>query len=426
MSEVKKLDVVTGFSTENSPKVILPPTGGEIGLTETEQLVQDNVRRFASEIMRPVGIKLDKMSPEEVIAEGSPYWAMLAQFAELGLSPSTLAEMSREEQGRLLPIVYEELGWGDSGLAISLAASALASLMSHYYENQDMIDLTEGKLGCWAITEPDHGSDILDYNRENVYPGSDYGRPNCAVILDGDELLINGQKSAWVSNGVIAQVAILFAACDAGDGVSTRNGAIVIVPLDAEGVSRGKPLDKVGQRALNQGEVYFDNVRVSSNHLLVGPEGYEKGTYEILAEANMIMGAIFTGQARAAYELAVQYVNERKAGGTLLRNHQYTKHRIFEMFRKVEASRALNRRAYNYNFNAPVPAIQMSIASKVTGTQAALDVCSEALQIHGGNGLTREYPLEKMWRDARASLVEDGCNEVLGMKAGGYLTNIDA
>lgn len=412
--------------SNKSPKVILPPTGGEIGLTEMEQAIQDSVRRFATEVMRPVGIKLDEMSPEEVIAEDSPYWPMLGQFAELGLTPSVLAEMPREEQGRLIPIIYEELGYGDSGLAISLAAGSLASLMANHYQNQKMIDLTEGKLGCWAITEPDHGSDILDYNRQNVYPGSDYGRPNCTVTIDGDALVINGQKSAWVSNGVIAQVAVLFAACDNGKGASSREGAIVVVPLDAEGVSRGKPLEKIGQRALNQGEIYFDNVRLSKDHLLVGPEGYEEGTYSILAEANMVMGAIFTGQARAAYELAVQYVNERKAGGTLLKNHQYTKHRIFEMFRKVESSRALNRRAYHYNFNASVPAIQMSIASKVTGTQASLDVCSEALQVFGGNGLTKEYPLEKMWRDARASLIEDGCNEVLGMKAGGYLTNIEA
>ena len=412
--------------SSNSPKVILPPTGAEIGLDEMEQSIQDNVRRFALEVMRPAGIQLDEMSPEEVIAEDSPYWQVLGQFAELGLTPSVLSEMSREEQGRLIPIVYEELGYGDSGLAITLAAGSLASLMAHHYQNQKMIELTEGKLGCWAITEPDHGSDILDYNRQNAHPGSEYGRPNCVVTIDGDELVINGQKSAWVSNGVTAQVAVLFAACDAGSGVDTRNGAVVVVPLDAPGVTRGKSLDKVGQRALNQGEVYFDNVRISKDHLLVGPEGYETGTYAILAEANMVMGAIFTGQARAAYELAVQYTNERKVGGTLLKNHQYTKHRVFEMFRQVEASRALNRRAYTYNFNAPVPAIQVSIASKVTATQTALDVCNEALQIFGGNGLTKEYPLEKMWRDARASLIEDGCNEVLGMKAGGYLTNIEA
>ncbi|QCY09449.1 acyl-CoA dehydrogenase [Pseudomonas sp. MPC6] len=408
-----------------SPKVILPPTGGEIGLTEIEQAIQDNVRRFAIEVMRPTGIKLDELSPDEAIAADSPYWLMLGQFAELGLTPSVLAEMPREEQGRLIPIIYEELGYGDSGLAVSLAAGSLVSLMAHHYQNQAMIELSEGKLGCWAITEPDHGSDTLDYNRQNVYPGSDYDRPNCTVTIDGDELVINGQKSAWVSNGVIAQVAVLFAACDSGSGVDARNGAIVVVPLDEPGVSRGKSLDKVGQRALNQGEVYFENVRLSKTHLLVGPEGYEAGTYAILADANMVMGAIFTGQARAAYELAVQYTNERKVGGTLLKNHQYTKLRIFEMFRKVEASRALNRRAFHYNFNAPVPAIQISIASKVTATQAALDVCSEALQVFGGNGLTKEYPLEKMWRDARASLIEDGCNETLGMKAGGYLTEIE-
>ena len=411
----------------SSPKVILPPTGGQWGLTEEEIAVQDTVRRFAKEVMRPIGIELDKLSPEEVIAEGSRYWEMLGQFAELGLKPSAFADMPRSDQARLIPIVYEELGYGDSGLGISLAAGSLASLVSHYAENQAMIDLTEDKLGCWAITEPDHGSDILDYNRENAYPieSYNYGKPNCVVKLDGDDIVINGQKAAWVSNGVVAQVAILFAACDSGDGPDPRRGATVIVPLDAPGVSRGRPLDKVGQRALNQGEVYFDNVRLSKDHILYGPDGYEASTYAILAEANMIMGALFVGQARASYELAVEYANERRVGGTLMRNHQYTKHRIFKMFSQIECARAMVFRAYHHNFNAPVPAIQLSVCAKVAGTQAAYEVGSEALQMHGGNGLTKEYPLEKMWRDARASMIEDGTNETLGMKAGGYLLNID-
>ncbi len=409
----------------SSPKIILPPTGGQWGLGEEAQAIQDVVRRFAQDVMRPIGLQLDKMSPEEVVAEGSPFYDMWAQFAELGLKPSVFADYSREDQSVLFPLVYEELGYGDSGLGISLAAGALASLISHYAGNQAMIDLTEDKIGCWAITEPDHGSDCLDYNRENHYPTGDYGKPNCVVTLDGDDLVINGQKSAWVSNGVVADVAILFTACDSGDGPDPHRGATLIVPLDAPGVSCGKPLDKVGQRALPQGEVFFDNVRLSKEHLLYGPDEYEASTYTILAEANMIMGALFTGQARASYELAVQYANERKAGGTLLRNHQYTKHRIFQMFRQVETARAMTYRAYRYNFNAPTPAIQLSVCAKVTATQSAYDVSSEAMQIFGGNGLTKEYPLEKMWRDARASMIEDGTNETLGMKAGGYLLNVD-
>lgn len=409
----------------SSPKVILPPTGGQLGLPEEAIAIQDMVRKFAKEVMRPIGIELDKMSPEDVIAEGSPYWSMLGQFAELGLKPSAFAEVSRAEQSVLFPLIYEELGYGDSGLAISLAAGSLASLVSHTAGNQAMIDLCEDKLGCWAITEPDHGTDILDYNRENQYADGEYGTPNCVVTYEGDEIVINGQKSAWVSNGTVAQVCILFAACDSGNGPDTRKGTTVIVPLDAPGVTRGKPLDKVGQRALPQGEIYFDNVRLSKEHILYGPDEYEASTYTILAEANMIMGAVFTGQARASYELTVEYANERKAGGTLLRNHQYTKHRVFKMFSQVECARAMVFRAYNYNFNAPELAIQLSVCAKVAATQAAVDVGSEAIQMYGGNGLTREYPLEKMWRDARASMIEDGTNETLGMKAGGYLLNIE-
>lgn len=146
----------------------------------------------------------------------------------------------------------------------------------------------------------------------------------------------------------------------------------------------------------------------------------------IHALANGLMGAIFTGCARAAYELALDYAHERRAGGVKIIRHQSVAHRLFHMFRKVEASRALTRRVVEYNFEkSPDFCLHAAMTSKITGTQTSFEVASDALQIFGGNGMTREYPLEKLLRDARASLIEDGCNEILAIKGGFLLADKD-
>ena len=190
-----------------------------------------------------------------------------------------------------------------------------------------------------------------------------------------------------------------------------------MIPLDLPGVSRGKALDKIGQRALNQGEIFFDDVRVPRSFMAVPPEAYDQAAELVLTNANTGMGTLFGGLARAALELAVNYAKERKQGGVPIIQHQSVRGRLFEMFRRVEAARALNRDVVCSNaLNGP--RLEYAIASKVTSTQTAFDVASEALQIFGGNGTSREYPIEKLFRDARASMIEDGCNYVLGQLAG--------
>jgi alkylation response protein AidB-like acyl-CoA dehydrogenase len=132
-----------------------------------------------------------------------------------------------------------------------------------------------------------------------------------------------------------------------------------------------------------------------------------------LSTANAAMGAMFTGVARAAYEEALQYAKLRVQGGQPLFEHQLIKHKLFAMFTKIEAARALSRAAMIYNYNNTPPNVEYSIASKVFCTQTAYEVASEAIQIFGGNGLAREYPVEKFFRDARAGMIEDGANDSL-------------
>jgi acyl-CoA dehydrogenase len=404
----------------------LGPLGAEPEFSDTEQAVHESVHRYAEEVLRPVGIKLDRMTPEKVIAADSPYWEARKKFLDLGFSVEALFGFEPAERAKTMCILFEELGWGDSGFAISFGAGLLPALMSTVLGNTFLAKCTpDSKLGCWAITEPDHGSDMLDANRVTFHTQGNYGHPNCIATLRGDEVIINGQKSAWVTNGTIAEVCILYCAADSGSGPDTRRGCTMIVPLDAKGVSRGKPLDKLGQRALPQGEIFFDNVTLSKDHILAGPDQYVDAVYTVLTFANTIMGITFTGCARAAYELALAYAHERKQGGVPIIRHQSVAYRLFHMFRKVEAARALTRRIAHYTFASPQPSLQAAMMAKITATQTAFEVASDALQIFGGNGLTHEYPIEKILRDARASLLEDGCNEMLAIKGGYFLIDPD-
>jgi alkylation response protein AidB-like acyl-CoA dehydrogenase len=354
-----------------------------------------------------------------VIAKDSILWEVFEKHGELGLEevtdPVKAAEqgLTPVQQARLRCIIAEEQGWGDSGLAISFGVDGFPRMLAQISQNPELIERFGGPdvRGCWAITEPDHGSDLIFYGMK---PGAEQpGKPNCIARKDGDSFVITGQKAAWVSNGTIATAAALFTAVDMGNG-SQGSGAF-LVPLDVSGVSRGKPLDKIGQRALNQGEIFFDGVRIPANYMVIPPPMYPIAAEMVLTQANGGMGVTFVGVARAALELAVDYAKERIQGGAPIIEHQSVKLRLFEMFRKVEAARALARRVVAYNAVNSPPQLHYAIASKVTATNTAFEVASAAVQIFGGNGLSREYPIEKVMRDARASMIEDGCNEVLSL-----------
>ena len=401
----------------------LPLTGLEAPLPEMEQFIQDTAHRFAEEVLRPAGPVVDEMSADDAVATDSPIWQVMEKAAGLGLSVKAMAEMEPLERERILLIAAEELSWGDAGLAGLVLTSQFPGLYSLLAGNMEMVDFCDGKLGCWGITEPDHGTDMLDADADITASGGNYGRPNCVARIEGDKIIINGQKAAWVSSAITAEVCALY--CHVEEDGKTRPGVALIVPLDLPGVSKGKPLDKMGVRGMNQGELYFDNVEVPISHLLMGPDGYTDFVRHTLAEANVHVANMAVGLARAAYEHAHTYAHERKQGGQAIIRHQNVQYRIFHMFRKVEMARALVRRAAEYNATAPEAALQGSIAAKVSATQISFEVASDALQIFGGNGMTKEYPMEKLLRDSRAMLIADGCNEVLALKGGSLLINPD-
>src|SRR5256886_1141157 len=301
---------------DEDPHGTLQMTGAEEPLAKEEQDLLDGVHRFAAEVMRPIGERLDRMTPEEVIAAVSRLWQVVTEFAKLGIGVDQLLAFEPAQGARAACLMLEELGWGDAGLASSLGVSMFPRWMAAAFGNQHLLKLTPGsKLGCWATTGPGHGSDQLDPGRQIFHPGGEYGQPDCVATLSEDRVVINGRKADWISNGTIAEVCILHCAADTGHGPDPERGCVVIVPMDAPGVSRGAPLDKLGQRALNQGAVIFDNVVLPVSNVLAGPDDYQRAAYQVLVLGNSCMGDIFVGTARAAYAMALVYSRERRPGG---------------------------------------------------------------------------------------------------------------
>ncbi len=395
----------------------------ELGLSTEAQTILETTHRFAEDVMRPAGIELDQMpDPADVIADSSILWEVHEKYRQLGVNQlSTIGDFDPDEIVLLAALVNEELGWGDSGLAISLSVAGFTRFFASLTGDAELTERFAAPgstaIGCWAITEPDHGSDTLCLTEPSFHDPA--VRPGCIAHRHGDDYVINGAKAAWVSNGTIADVATLFCSID-GDGGFAKGG-VCVVPLDLEGVSRGRPLDKLGQRALPQGEIHFDDVRIPARWMVVNEDAYLPTIENVLAQANAFMGATFAGLARAAYEMALDYARDRVQGGVPIADHPAVRARLFKMFTRVEAARSLARRVASMSSAAGPPPVHYSIASKTFCTTTGFEVASEALQIFGGNGLAREYPIEKLLRDARASMIEDGCNEMLSIVGGARL-----
>lgn len=398
-------------------------TGFETPLSEEEAAIQGVVHQFARDVLRPVGRELDGMSAEAVCAAGSPYWTVFQEAAKVGLDPTLLDQFEPAVAHRLESMIGEELGWGDPGLAVSLTATNFPGEMARAVGNRELVELCAGKIGCWMITHPDKGSDIgaFDMRREWV-PGQPGNRGSMLARVGADDIVINGQCSAWVSNGAVAQVALGYLSADYGDGYfdtdGRPHGVAVIIPLDLPGVSRGRPLEKIGQRSLPQGEIYFDNVRVPRRFAVALQDEYYGNVASAWSYAGTHMSQVFTGVARAAFELALHYCHERKQGGQLLIDHQLTRFRLGDMLRRVELCRGVARRSLAYARLTPSGHPWATASGKVTVTEEADKVVAEAFRLFGGNGTTREYPIEKLVRDVRAALIEDGENYMLTTRLG--------
>jgi len=399
-------------------------------LSETELALKANANKFAKEVMRPISIELDQMTAEEVIAPESPFWDFMRKAYELGYHTLPFPEIFGGSG--LTPLqtalVMEELAWGSIGLTLALYTSfdaAMAMAGSSELVKEFTIPYCQCKdgsvVGCWAVTEPEHGSDtgmlfFPSFRDPNI-------KPQCTARLKGDEYVINGQKSAWVSGGTIAKSVLLHAQVDTAKGFA--GSGFFIFKLDRPGVSKGKPQEKLGMRECNHGEIFFDDVHVPKEALVIGPENYEAAFAGHLGMTLTMVGIWATGLARAAYEEALAYARERIQGGMPLIEHQTVQVKLFDMYRKVEASRQMARAPFIYNYSNPPEkrSLLHALAAKSYATQIALEVSNDAIHIFGAMGLTNEVPVEKFFRDARTIMIADGPSDAIAAQGGYYITH---
>lgn len=396
-------------------------------LNDDHEALKKGVRKFAAEVVRPISVELDRMSAEDVSRKGSPYWTCMQKAHELGYHtifiPEEYGGIGLDPLG--LHIFFEEMAAGSIGLAVACGVDVFPTffanmIMAEHPQLEDLLikpfvnDRDCSLLGCWAITEPEHGSDILTPYQAHFH------NPKITHQLvgkkDGDDWVLNGQKAAWVSNGTTASLALVFFGTDPSQGMA--GGGIAVADLNHPGVTRGKPLEKIGQRDLPQGEIYFDDVRVPKDRIFSLSDSYEQMTDLVLGAANAHMAIMCLGGARAAFEETLTYAKERVQGGKLLCEHQDVQRRLAEMFISIEAARQLSRNVMAYNLWSFPPNTTYSMASKIYCSRVAFDVAQNAVQIFGGNGLTKEYLIEKLFRDITSTRIEDGSNESLTLAVG--------
>jgi alkylation response protein AidB-like acyl-CoA dehydrogenase len=399
----------------------------DLNLTDEQKAIRDAVRKFGAEVMRPAAKELDLLAdPQDVIAPNSVLWDVFRAYRKLGLHRRGFPEECGGIPGDDIMagiLLREELSYAACDLSVSLSVSSFPFRLALLSPDPEVRDWTRQycedaeikMIGCWGMTEPDHGSDwIMAGEPEGQDPRT---APQVRAVKKGNEYIINGQKSAWVSNGTIATHTAMGMGIDHPDGRRTLGYATM--PLNLPGVSRGKPLNKLGQRALNQGEIYFENVRIPESMMIVADMGAlaampGAGLGATLATANAGMAISFASVARAAFDEALRYAQERVQGGKPIIEHQNIQLKLFDMFKQMEAARSLARRINIYNAVMP-PSLPHSIAAKVFSTETAFKVASEAVQIFGGYGLCKDYLIEKLFRDARAAMIEDGANDTLSL-----------
>jgi alkylation response protein AidB-like acyl-CoA dehydrogenase len=400
-------------------------------LTLLQDALKSHAQRFANERMRPAAEALNRLpGPEQILAAGSPLWEVIKaayqQRWHSALVPLEAGGLGL--RGIDLAVLFEELGWASADMAVSLMLTGLPFSFVAAARNTDLIEEfvrpfaadREAKLiGCWAISEPEHGSDQFLLGTEEFSDLSLSGQ--LRAYPDGEEYVTNGAKSAWVANAAIATHMVASLTLFSERNVAGK--AIAFIPLDLPGVTREQPMDMLGQRALAQAAVHFKNVRLPRRYLLVERSHYEDELAKTLVFVHAAMGAIFTGVARAAFDLAVSHAQTREQGGKPLVMHQLVQKRLFEMYTRIEAARALSRAAMLYDEKTG-PILERAVAAKVFCTQAAFDVADSAMTLFGAQGLAKDHPAAKLFRDARASLMECGSNDVLALLAANRLTTL--
>jgi acyl-CoA dehydrogenase len=308
-------------------------------------------------------------------------------------------------------IVTEEISAACSGLATSIFVNSLGfepivlSDKEHIKKKYLSILAREPKFISFATSEPTMGSDVASIR--------------CHAEKKGDDYILNGTKY-WITNGGIADYMTVFATVDP----KLRHEGICafVVERGWDGVSSGRHIPKLGQRASNTAALNFKNARVPAENVLAEPGKGFVLAMKTFARTRPMIGAFAVGAARTAMEFAIDYVKKRQAFGTKLQNFEAIQFKIAEMYQKVETSRLLIWKAAWDIDNGIDPTIDASIA-KFYSTESAFEIASEALQTAGGYGYTKMFPFEKLLRDIRLLMVYEGTSEVQRVIVAGHALN---
>ena len=382
-------------------------------LDEDQLQIQKWVHDFAETTVRPAGSKWDER-------EEFPY-PIVQEAAQIGLyGVDFMMSAMADETGLTLPVAVEELFWGDAGIGMAIMGSALAAAgisgngtpeqviewVPQCYGTPDRI-----ALGAFCVSEPDAGSDVSSLRTRAVYDEAT------------DEWVLNGTK-AWITNGGIADVHVVVAAVD--PELKGRGQASFVIGPNTKGLSQGQKYKKHGIRASHTAEVVLDDVRIPGRQLLGGKErldaklararesgssGEKQPALSTFEATRPTVGAQALGIARAAYEYALQYAKERKAFGRPIIMNQAIAFKLANMITEIDASRLLIWRAAWLARNGGYQNAEGSM-SKYKASEVSVRVTEDAIQILGGYGYTREYPVERWHRDAKIHTIFEGTSEI--------------
>ncbi len=388
----------------HSNPTILPfpfkEVGVEFALSDEQRLWQDTVHDFCEKEIRPRAAELD--------ATASFNHEALPKLAALGLLglgiPEEFDGTGTDPLTAVLAI--EELGWacGGTGLSVAahggLCAESIAASGTAEQKRRWLPDLADGEhgLGSLALTEPGAGSDLA-------------GGISTSAVLDGDTWVINGHK-AWITNASLAPLVVCLCRTDPDAG--NRALSMIVIPADAEGVHIQPPEKKMGMRASPTHAIDFEDVHVPADHLL-GERGHGlHQTLRVLDGGRIGIGALAIGVARAALEEAVRYARERRTFDRVLASHQAIQFMLANADMRIEAARWLIYRAAWLREQGRPHTREAAIA-KLHATETAEQVCRDAIQVLGGYGYSSEYPVERLYRDARLLTIGEGTSEVQRM-----------
>lgn len=384
-----------------------------LDLSEDQLQVQKWVHDFAEDVVRPAAAEWDER-------EETP-WPIIEEAAKIGLySLDFVSQCAADPGGLMLALASEELAWGDAGITLSILGSTLAvsGIVASGTPQQigEWLPQCFGTpekiaLGAFAVSEPDAGSDVSNLRTRAVYDEK------------SDEWVLNGTKT-WITNGGIADVHVIVAAVE--PELKGRGHAAFVVGPDTPGISQGQKFKKHGIRASHTAEVILDDCRIPGLNLLGGKdkldlriarakEGQKTKTQAAMStfEATRpLVGAQALGIARAAYEFSLDYAKERMAFGRPIIENQGIAFKLADMKMEIDAARLLVWRAcWMAAVKKPFESGEGSM-SKLKAGEVAVHVTEEAIQILGGYGYTRDYPVERWHRDSKIYTIFEGTSEI--------------